>query len=919
MGAVSIGSGSTVQVGNNDANGSLPPSASWDDEGTLVFNRSNNLTVSTVISGAGSLVQNGTGRLSLNGANTYSGNTLVRNGTLTLTASGSIGNSAQINVQNGTLDVSATPPSTSFSPIGVNGSTLILDANNISTSALSVTNSIIRVVAIGAGPSIITTSLTVGGATNYINLIGVANVSSPGPIPIISYNSATIPGAFNIGLTNFPNAYVTNDTTANAIEIVFLATPYVVTWNGGSAVGNNWSDSNNWSGVSISANDSLFFDGSARLTPVNDTATGTTYSNITFNSGASPFTLTGNAITLGGNIVNNSPNTQTVLLGMTFSNSVSLNGTAAPLVVGGGLTNTAGPGRYTTNLLTGTGVLTNLFANVGNATNLLRINDAAANWTIMDNASSTTSSVPWALALDSGTLNFGTATSAPKLVSTSAQGVPQDNQMGIVSDSISVLNFSNGTYTTTARFNTGTAAGAVSTVNQYGGTFNIGSQFQGANQTSGSSFVNLFGGTMNIGSVTNPTGQFYIASRGAGVLTITNSAALNCGVLNISRSINNNVPGTVNLDGGIITASSVGTATANGVATTTGSTATFNFNGGTLKARASSATFFQGRTSAPVVPITAIVTARGAIIDSDTNTISILEPLLTDPNLAGAADGGLKKLGAGTLTLTATNTYIGDTLVNAGTLLVNGIQGQSRVIVSSSATLGGNGIIGSNVTVNAGGTLSPGTANIGVLTVAGNVSLAGTTTMEIDKVGLTNDLLLATNSTPSTITYGGTLNVVTLTGSLAPGDTFKFFSASNYVGSFAAINPPNVTWNTGNLNVDGTLTVVSVAPAGPTTNATITTVTLSGTNLLVHGTNNNVPNNLLHYVVLTSTNLQTPLINWTPVVTNIYNNNGTFDFTNPVVPGTLNQFIDVKAVPVRHKKESLPPGRRADQPARRPF
>lgn len=55
-------------------------------------------------------------------------------------------------------------------------------------------------------------------------------------------------------------------------------------------------------------------------------------------------------------------------------------------------------------------------------------------------------------------------------------------------------------------------------INQVGGTLNIGSQFQGANQTGGSSFVTNSGGTMNIGG---GTGQFYVASRGPGVLTLT--------------------------------------------------------------------------------------------------------------------------------------------------------------------------------------------------------------------------------------------------------------------------------------------------------------------------------------------------------------------------------------------------------------
>ena len=104
---------------------------------------------------------------------------------------------------------------------------------------------------------------------------------------------------------------------------------------------------------------------------------------------------------------------------------------------------------------------------------------------------------------------------------------------------------------------------------------------------------------------------------------------------------------------------------------------------------------------------------------------------------------------------------------------------------------------------------------------------------------------------------------------------------------------------TGALNASQiqALYVASVVSANPTTNATITGFFRSGTNLVVLGTNNNVPNTNFHYVALTATNLATPLSNWTPVVTNPFNPDGTFDYTNPIVPGTPRQFIDVKAVP----------------------
>lgn len=909
VGGVMINAG-TVQVGNGDANGNLPITGSWDNEGTLAFRRADNLVISSAISGAGTVVQGGSGKLSLNAAETYSGNTVITNGTLALTGAGTIASSPQVIVSKGSFDISSVPPGTFFTAISLtNGGSLLIDTNNVSVNILNASNSVIRLVANSGTPTMFAANLTAGGVTNLINVTKVLNVpdspSLPFVIPLITYSAATFNGGFNFGLTNFPNAYVTNNAAGNSIDLVLTAAPYVAAWDGGGA-SDNWGDSNNWSGITIFPNDSLFFDGSNRLTPVNDTASGTTYSNITFNSGAGAFTLTGNPVMLTGGIINNSANPQSINLGISFGSSISLNGASAPLIIGGGLTNTLAGSGSTSLTLTGAGVITNLFNSTTSpgGTNALIENDGVGNWTLVDNAASSTVTAPWALEVNNGAFNFGNASSAPKLVSTSAQGVPSDNQVG-AGTGAATLNFSNGLFTTSARLNTGgnTASG---TINQYGGVFNIASQFQGANGSATSvSAVNLFGGNMNIGVSPTATnfGTFFVASRGIGTLTITNSV-LNCGTLDISRNAAGNTAasqGTVNLNGGTIVASSVGTATANSQAgNATSAIALFNFNGGVLKARTNSAAFFQGHyTADPIIPITSIVQAGGAIIDSDSNSITFLEPLLTDPNLGGAADGGLKKLGTGTLTLTATNTYVGNTVVAAGTLLVNGIQGSSLVIVSNNATLGGNGVIGSNVTVNAGGAVSPGANGIGLLTVAGDVTLNGATTMEINKTTGTNDMLVATNVTASTITYNGTLNVPIVAGSASVGDVFKLFSATNYVGAFSTVTPSpgaGLAWNTNNLNVDGTLSVIA-GSSGPTTNASITKVTLSGTNLLVHGTNNNTPNTSFRFVVLVSTNLATPLSNWMPVFTNTFNFDGTFDYTNPIVPGTSRQFIDVQAVP----------------------
>ncbi len=76
------------------------------------------------------------------------------------------------------------------------------------------------------------------------------------------------------------------------------------TWSGGSATDSNWSRSENWDSIAPSAGDALIFGGSTRLSNNNDLSAGTAFSGITFPAGAGAFELNGNAITLGGDVLN---------------------------------------------------------------------------------------------------------------------------------------------------------------------------------------------------------------------------------------------------------------------------------------------------------------------------------------------------------------------------------------------------------------------------------------------------------------------------------------------------------------------------------------------------------------------------------------------------------------------------------------
>ena len=158
------------------------------------------------------------------------------------------------------------------------------------------------------------------------------------------------------------------------------------------------------------------------------------------------------------------------------------------------------------------------------------------------------------------------------------------------------------------------------------------------------------------------------------------------------------------------------------------------------------------------------------------------------------------------------NTYSGNTAINGGRLLVNGSIGSGATTVSNGGALGGNGTLGGAITVQSGGTLSPGTGT-GILTASNNVTFqAGSTNvMEISKTPLTNDQLRVTGA----LTFGGTLVVSNLAGTIAVGDKFKLFQAGSINGSFSVYRLPtltaNLAWNTNSLST-GILSVVQTSP-----------------------------------------------------------------------------------------------------------
>jgi autotransporter-associated beta strand protein len=254
---------------------------------------------------------------------------------------------------------------------------------------------------------------------------------------------------------------------------------------------------------------------------------------------------------------------------------------------------------------------------------------------------------------------------------------------------------------------------------------------------------------------------------------------------------------TINLNGG--TLQTVATDRAN-----SGGTILWNFNGGTLMVNGTgSGAGNLGNFLAGVD--TATVGSGGAVVNTNGYDTTIANALLSGT----AADGGLTKLGAGTLVLTGSSSYNGPTTVSQGALqLLGSISSGGGVTVAAAATLGGSGSIGGPVTVN--GALAPGTGAIGSLTVANTLTLAGTTTLRISKSGsvLSNDSVGGLIG----VSYGGALVVSNIgSGALTAGDTFTLFAAGSYSGDFSNMSLPslsgNLVWNTTSLAVNGSISV----------------------------------------------------------------------------------------------------------------
>ncbi|MES2475667.1 MAG: autotransporter-associated beta strand repeat-containing protein [Verrucomicrobiota bacterium] len=106
------------------------------------------------------------------------------------------------------------------------------------------------------------------------------------------------------------------------------------TWSSAPASG-SWSVAANWGGTAPVANDTLLFATSSTLALTNDLAPNILIRGMTYQPGASAFTMAGNAVNLNGDITNSSSNLQTIGFPIALrATIVNVTGSAAVRITG---------------------------------------------------------------------------------------------------------------------------------------------------------------------------------------------------------------------------------------------------------------------------------------------------------------------------------------------------------------------------------------------------------------------------------------------------------------------------------------------------------------------------------------------------------------------------------------------------------
>lgn len=656
-------------------------------------------------------------------------------------------------------------------------------------------------------------AVTINGGGVYLYAEGTTTPwTTPGVYQLIQYTGT--PALANLSVLNpQPGLSYTFGTDGTWITLT-LAAVSVSEWTGGGA-NDNWNTSGNWT-VTPTGGETLTFGqlDAVRQVNVNDFV-GATFNGIFFDQNGT-YTLSGNAISLGGSVVNLTPNTQTVNLnGLTMTGTRTFAAASGALVIGAPIGGAYGLNKTGTNALT--------LNNINTYTGSTVVNEGSLGIGGSGQLNSGTYS---------GTIGLGTTASVFRYDSSANQTLD-----GVISGSGSLVMSGDGTLTLSAA-NTYTGGNTIhadsgqltATVNTTQNSIGTGATSVGAGSTLRLNNTTT-SGTTTIGNVFTGAGRLQLNFAAAGSTRNTYMANVGGfeGTVELSAAGTSgdkwNVNGA-NAPSALVAIGSGSQLFINGAASTFSRVDAI----GTGNSENRGAIRLANTLNAPVKLMgNTSIGPEGGTINGNISGGAAGPLLLTVGNsstgnatFTGVLEDGLgtlalTKTAAGTLTLTGTNTYTGATTINAGILRVGSIadSGVACNIGQGTAIALGGGTLqytGGSVSMNRAISTTSTTSGIDVntagttLTIPVNITGAG----EIYKYGAgTLTLAGASSYTGNTIANGGVLNIpgsLTMSnGRLGASEGASTRSVINVTGAVTALRfySSNASGAVNALNLNG--------------------------------------------------------------------------------------------------------------------
>ncbi|WP_210337918.1 autotransporter-associated beta strand repeat-containing protein [Bosea sp. 46] len=763
------------------------------EAGTLSFAQPTDVTVDSVVSGAGAVIKTGAGTLTLTGANSYAGGTTIAGGKVSVSSDGNLGDTAGgITLNGGALQATASF-STARTVDLISAGTVEVDAGQSLTMS-GVVSGAGGLTKSGGGTLVLSGANTYGGGTTIAS--GTLSVSSDGNLGDVS-GSLTFGGGTLLVTGSFVSARTMTLNVGGTIEVAAgqaFTQSGVISGSGGltkSGAGElALSGTNTYMGGTTIAG--------GRLSVSTDANLGAASGGLTLDGGtlvASGFG-TARAVTLGS-----SGGTIEVASGQNLSHSGTISGTGDLIKSGDGWLILSGSSTYSgattvsagTLYINGAGALSAASDYTIAAGALLDINDGVGTVTAGSIAGAGSIRIEQDSTLEAGATNASTIFS------------------GVISDRGSLRKVGSGTLTLTG--NNSYAGGTTIT----GGKLAVGAD---VNLGAASGGLTLDGGTLLVTSSFSSARTVTLGSAGGGIEVDSGVSFAHSGTISGTGGLTKSGTGQLSLSG---------SSTYSGA--TTVSAGTLYIDRSQAMSAASDYTVAAGAllnvndtlgtvTAGSIAGAGQLRIENGSTLETGaTNASTTFTGMIYDA-------GSIRKVGTGTLTLTQENTYSGGTTIAGGAISISkdsnlgstsgALTLDGGVLQVTGTTLNGlarNIILGSN-----GGGFDIVEAGNSFIV---NQSLSGTGSLS--KTGAGTLVLKGASSYSGTTTVSG--------GTLRAGVAGAFSSNSAFtVASGATLDLAGFSQTIGSLAGTGTVTLGSgTLTAGANNSSTTFSGTITGT------------------------------------------------------------------------------------------